>query len=234
MSEPRPDHPLPDPLESVLNSSRPAFGNPAGANTAPVGSPSNWLPDASPASQFEETDLEPEDELDPAQFNPCPARAPFYPKTRIAECAAEIAQWAHVTYEKLVQHRLKVYNKYRRRLNEGDTSPDNLGKYRRACRLACEQILRRDLPYLKGFAWDYWDTTLPIFEIALEITRGEIAGALDYELVSYVKIMGVVEVRQHSSRNDPGVPPECPIGDDSEWSSSSSSSSSSGGGPEMP
>src|SRR6266850_5549226 len=162
----RPTNPIPDPKESIIVSDRRIFKK--------VEKPDElWLPDARAASGLDEMPLEPEDDLDPKLFKPCPSKAPFQSDDGpIGKCAAEIANWTFRTYRDLIRSRLKTYNKYRYRYNKGDSSPLNLGRYRLACRLVCEQILRRDLPYLPGFEWEFSQSVLPVFEIAIEMAYG--------------------------------------------------------------
>jgi hypothetical protein len=210
----RPSNPKPDPEKSVLNSRRPAFAEPSTEST------NGWLPDATPGLNVDEQPLDPEDLALP-DVEPCPPDAP--PEdgaANVAAAAAAIAKWAFDTYCILVKHRLRVYNKYRRLVNEPDPSPITLGRYRHACRLACEQIVRRDFP-VSGFDRGFYERVLPVFEIQFRC-QFETPGS---EVVNHATITGVVEVRQRRHPDDLPLPATGSA--DSEWSSSSSSSSSS-------
>src|SRR5215467_11696223 len=128
----RPSNPVPDPKESIVLSARPVFKwNPQ----HPL-----WLPDASGAMNAPEFELETDDEFDPTTLGKCPpdalhpddpAPAPGQRDAVIAAAAAEKAAWFFRTYKMLVEHRMKVYNKYRARYNSemdaGAASNDTLG-----------------------------------------------------------------------------------------------------------
>src|SRR5437899_749056 len=186
----RPSNPAPDPKESIVLSSRPVF------KWNPQEEP--WLPDASGAMNAPEVELEADDAFDPMTLGKCPSDAlhpndpPPAPGQRdalIAAAASAKAAWIFKTFKMLVEHRMKVYNKYRARYNSemhasGVASDDTLGKYRRACRLAIEQILRRDLPYFANVDLGYNHPVLPLFEIDLKITlKDSASNPLDSEIV---------------------------------------------------
>jgi hypothetical protein len=238
----RPSNPAPDPKESIVLSARPIF----------KWSPQHplWLPDASAAMNTPEVELEAADAFDPMTLGKCPSDAlhPDDPPpgqgkrdALIAAAASAKAAWIFKSYKMLLEHRLKVYNKYRARYNSemkasGVASNDTLGKYRRACRLAVEQILRRDLPYFASVDLGYYQPVLPLFEIDLKITLKETADNqnLDYEIVKTVVVKAIVEVRQRRSPGDLHEPKH-PLTEkaealalaEPEWSSSSSMSSES-------
>lgn len=197
-----------------------------------------------------EVELEADDAFDPMTLGKCPsdalhpddpAPAPGQRDALIAAAASAKAAWIFKTYKMLLEHRMKVYNKYRARYNSemktsGVASNDTLGKYRRACRLAVEQILRRDLPYYASVDLGYYQPVLPLFEIDLKITLKESVDSqsLDYEVVKTVVVRAIVEVRQRRSPTDLHEPKHpitekaapLALGEPS-WSSSSSSSSES-------
>jgi len=230
---------VPDPKESIVLSARPLFKwNPQ----HPL-----WLPDASGAMNTPEVELEADDAFDPMTLGKCPSDAlhpddpPPAPGQRdalIAAAASAKAAWIFKTYKMLIEHRLRVYNKYRARYNSemlasGVASNDTLGKYRRACRLAVEQILRRDLPYFPNLDLGYYQPVLPLFEIDLTITLKDSASKpLDDEIVKRVVVKAIVEVRQRRSAADlhepkhPMVEKAAALGEP-DWSSSSSMSSES-------
>jgi hypothetical protein len=232
----RPSNPVPDPKESVVSSARPVF-----KWKAP------WLPDASGAMNTPEVELEAGDEFDPMTLGKCPSDA-LHPddsppgkgkrNALIADAASAKAAWIFKSYKMLVEHRIKIYNKYRARYNSevrasGVASNDTLGKYRRACRLAVEQILRRDLPYFPSVDLGYYQPVLPLFEIDLKITLKESVDnqSLDYEIVKTVVVKAIVEVRQRRSATDLHEPKH-PVAEkfalgEPDWSSSSSMSSES-------
>jgi len=194
-----------------------------------------------------EVELEAGDEFNPLTLGKCPSDAlhpddpPPGPGRRdalIAEAASAKAAWIFKSYKMLVEHRIMVYNKYRGRYNSemlasGVASNDTLGKYRRACRLAIEQILRRDLPYFPNVDLGYYQPVLPLFEIDLKITlkEGVDNQSPDYEIVKTVVVKAIVEVRQRRSPTDLHEP-KYPVTEklalgEPDWSSSSSSSSES-------
>jgi hypothetical protein len=231
---------MPDPKESIVLSARPVF------KWDPQHAP--WLPDASGAMNAPEVELEGNDAFDPMTLGKCPSDAlhpddpPPAPGQRdalIAAAAAAKAAWIFKTYKMLVEHRMKVYNKYRARYNSemhasGVASNDTLGKYRRACRLAIEQILRRDLPYFPNVDLGYYHPVLPLFEIDLKITlKDNASNPLDDEIVKKVVVKAVVEVRQRRSPSDlhepkyPMVEKFAALAGEPSWSSSSSVSSES-------
>lgn len=216
--------PRPDPAESVMYSDLPVFRSPA-----------NWLPDYThQAEDHPECCLPVVDQLSPADYQQCPPKAPYPKNQRLIDmCACEIAKWVFDTYCALVKHHLGIYNKYRRQYNDSilkglSPSPKTLAYYRKACRLAWEQIVRRDLPLISGFDWLYDQPVLPIFEIELEIEVGsDLAQDINNQVVQNVIIRGTVEVRQRNGDEVPGAAMVQNVGGQQEWSSSSSSSSSS-------
>jgi len=212
MIPPRTKFPKPDPQESFLLSKRQTVPN---AETL-------WLPDSTPAAGVPELPLAPEDHLNPADFKPCPPVA--QQRSEIAKCAEAIANWTFATYCGLVYHRLEVYNKYRRQYNQSVELGKTLGQYRHACRLAVEQIVRRDLPYIHGLEWNYWQPSLSVVEMALGIVHNTDINSVDYETVSKISIQCVVEVRQHNE-SPASFTLTTVAYDEPEWSSSSSSSS---------
>ncbi len=158
----------------------------------------NWLPDITPAKDVDEADIEDDDNVnskDPIKSCPDPlTNVQAQPQDRKAK-SAEIARWAFDTYCTLVKKRIQIYNKYRAQVNTA-SSPSVLPQYRQACRLANEQILRRDLPTVKQltttpFSWKYEYPILPVFSITITFT---IDGD---EIVKAVKITATVEARQH-------------------------------------
>jgi hypothetical protein len=162
---------------------------------------------------------------DPKLFKPCPPEATTSVET--APCAEGIAKWVFKTYCDLVAYRLKIYNLYRRRYNkEAKPTPETLGLYRQACRLAREQILRRDLPYIPGLEWNFHHPMLPVFDVSFEVLeRGTNPADADYEVVKKVKIRASVEGWQHNKAVS-SITTMTPLDSEPEWSSSSSSSSS--------
>lgn len=217
----RPTNPKPDPKKSMLLCSRPVFRD---LSSDPSFFP--WLPDATPALHLPEQQLEAEDEISVLNLPPRPPDALLEDMADIPRCASLIAQWTFDAYCALVKHRLHVYNKYRKLIDGGDNTPLTLGRYRRACRLACEQIVRRDLPPEIGGP-NFYETMLPIFDIDLRVERD----APDGELAKQIFIKAVAEVRQRRHSSDMLLTGEIVAGasaaSQQQWSSSSSSSSSS-------
>lgn len=181
-----------------------------------------WHPDASAALGFPEVPTP--EQLDPSQLKPCPAEAKA--PAEAAACAKHIAEWIFATYCELVRQRLSIYNRYRQRLNsESKPSPLTLGLYRHACRLACEQILRRDLPCIPILEWNFFHPILPVCDILFEVVRGNDPTKDDYEIVKQASIQATIEVRQHNEVTQFSM--NTTTNSQPEWSSSSSSSSSS-------
>lgn len=189
---PRSSTPTPDPRESIILSKRPAFVDPREIDPAAK----LWLPDYSPSFGLEEQPLESSDQIDTRTLRPCPPDAPAHAsQPEVAKAASEIAKWTFDSYCTLVTHSLRIYNRYRKLVNAGEKDPLILGRYRTACRLAIEQILRRDLPRIKDWVWAYDFPLLPVFEVSLIYTVGSDGGA-DDEIVKGVSIRAVIEVRQ--------------------------------------
>lgn len=232
---PRSATPKPDPRKSILLSARRAFQAPLDATR----SAALWLPDYGVSLDVDEVPLEAADEIDVTAFRPCPDEAPEHAsQPEVDAAAAAIAQWVFDTYFALVSHRLRIYNRHRRLLNSGATDAETLGRYRLACRLAIEQILRRDLPTLRNWSWNHEFPVLPIFEIGLNFSVSG-TGA-DEEVVQGISLTAVVEVRQSTTGGvsvfntgsmDGGSPQmySSNSSDSSDPSSSSSSSSGSSG-----
>jgi hypothetical protein len=231
---------VPDPKKSIVLSARPVF------KWNPQQPP--WLPDASGAMNAPEVELEAIDEFVPTTLGKCPSDAlnpddpPPPPGQRdalIAAAASAKAAWIFKTFKMLLEHRLKVYNKYRARYNSemdasGAAKSDTLGKYRRACRLATEQILRRDLPYFPNVDLGFNHPVLPLFEMELTVTLKDSANnPLDYEIIKKVVVKAVVEIRQGRSPGDlhepkyPMAEKLAAMAGEPSWSSSSTVSSES-------
>lgn len=192
---PRSTRPSPDPSKSILLSSRRAFL--LSLDTVPPNQ--LWLPDYGPSLEVAEVPLDDSDSIDPQTLRQCPPEAPATAsQPEVATAASEIAKWTFDAYFALVSHRLKIYNRYRQLLNSGAHDLETLGKYRHACRLAIEQILRRDLPQIKGWSWNYEFPLLPIFEIELAFTFSNDTPAND-EIIQRISLRAVVEVRQSNS-----------------------------------
>lgn len=162
---------------------------------------------------------------DKTGFYRCPDEAICNPgencDQNIAVQAEAIAKWVFATYCLLVRRRVQAYNFYRAEINKGSPSDLLLGQYRRACRLAVEQITRRDLPYWRRpWDWNFQHPILPVFEIEMTpmVTVDEIVTAIK-------PIRAVVEVRQVGEANMAFVART--TNQQPEWSSSSSSSSES-------
>lgn len=215
----RSDPAVPDPLESVMQSTLPVFSRDGVKDQD--GNP--WLPDISGVLETEE--LPTGDYLDPDSFGPCPNEAP-YPRDqiKIEEQSEKIAFWMFDTYATLVFQRLLIYNKWREAFLANSRDAIVRGKYRFASTRAIEQILRRDYPDIPGGApRNYFFPLLPVDLIAIKLDINK-----DDDTVLRMYITATVEVRQHVAKMSAtrGAQPEALTVED-DWSSSSSSSSSS-------
>jgi hypothetical protein len=231
----RPELPVPDPAESIILSSRPAFGYVKNQDGP-------WLPDISMLSPQtpEALALELDDELDVLTFRRCPHEAGF-PElpTEVPHQAEEIGQWVFETYFKLVSHRIGSYNRARKKANISKfTDRDENEYYKLVSRLLIEQILRRDLPLTAEFDLGYPFTVLPIFELQIQFVTEPNTKAATYENVLKMTVAATVEIRQRNGLESlkqfeasfalgPKVALRESQGPQPSWSSSSSSSSSS-------
>jgi hypothetical protein len=211
----RTQFPIPDPAESIIPINRPVFKEVEDQDG------NAWLPDITGAL-FPEQPLNAGDDLNPDHFPECPPESPL--PAGAAAAAPAIAKWMFDTYFALVARRIQIYNIYRRIFN-GTPSDTQKGQYRRAARLAIEQILRRDLPPIRE--WKFHQPILPIFDIQMTFTRvmGTRANPNppDVETVSRMIVTGTAVVQQRGLDSQGifvfnNIQPE--------WSSSSSSSSS--------
>ena len=211
----RPEITVPDPHESIIGSSLPTFKYVRNQAGEP------WLPNISEVLNVEEADYSADvDELPPEGFECYPIISDDCEKFQlITEHAEKIAAWVFNTYSLLVYNRLKIYNKWRKRINAGPNEGEQK-KYRRACRLATEQILRRDLPQsIFPFNYDY--TILPIFEIAIALN---VDPGTHPDCVLGMEISATVEVRLRHVIVQGKF--KMSMFDQDRWSSSSSSFSS--------
>ena len=176
---PRPAKPYPDPGENIAWTPRSIV---AQITTLVIRPTRKHLfrvtcPILSPAivdgAMAEEVALDDVDLLQAGDFSPCPDDVDFSgQRGQISATPGckQIAQWAFDTYSKLVFQRITTYNKWRRVVNSGQATLEELGQYRCACRLAIEQMTRRDLPQVADLDWNSYQPMLPVSSIQIKLT----------------------------------------------------------------